>query len=108
MGVLKNLAIGFGVAAGAPVVAAAVYLGCIYSKTYECDTVPGSDTKLTGAMVVRWNFPPLIGERGGRYSVALKDANDNIAYSEDGNDRSALENKARHFCATGQFKRTPY
>jgi hypothetical protein len=102
MGLGKKLAIGFGAVVGTPIAAAALYLAFNHSVVYECSTTePSIQPDVTGAMVVRWNLPALIGERTGRYGVAFLDSDDNVFYSVEGDDRKDLEEKANAFCKTG-------
>lgn len=101
MGLGKKLAIGFGAVVGTPIAAAALYLAFNHSVVYECSTDPATQPDDTGAMVVRWNLPALVGERTGRYAAAFLDRDDNVFYSVESDDRKDLEGKADAFCKTG-------
>lgn len=98
MGLVKNLAIGFGIAVSTPVAAGALYLLFNNTVLYECRTDPLSAMDKSGAKVVRWNLPPLIGQRSGTYGVAYLTPNQRVFYAQDSGDSNALINKAKTFC----------
>jgi len=99
MGLAKKLAISFGIVVGAPVAAGALYLAGVSSTVHECRISPESKDDKSGAQVVRWNFPPLIGERGGKYGIAYLDKKAWVAFSKDGDDRKALVRDAIAYCS---------
>lgn len=101
MGLGKKFALGVGAVIGAPITAAALYIAFNHSVVYECRADQAKQPDDTGAMVVRWNLPALIGERTGRYAAAFLDRDDNVFYSVEGDDRKDLEEKANAFCKTG-------
>lgn len=107
MGLGKKLAIGFGIATGvvvgAPIAAAALYLTFNHSVLYKCDVNPDIANDHASAMVVRWNLPALIGERGGKYAMAILNQHGDITYSNDDDNRKALEEQAKTFCQTGKL-----
>jgi hypothetical protein len=99
MGLGKKLAIGFGAAVGAPIVAAAFYAVFNHSVLQECR----NEADDAGAMVVRWNLPALIGERTGKYAAVFLNRDGNVFYSVESNDRKDMEEKASAFCKTGNL-----
>ncbi|MGZ9097978.1 MAG: hypothetical protein ACXW30_06765 [Micavibrio sp.] len=99
MGLAKKLAISFGIVVGVPVAAGVLYYAGISSTIHECRISPESKDDKSGALVVRWNFPPLIGERGGKYGIAYLDKKDWIAFSRDSDDRKALVRDAIAYCS---------
>ena len=101
MGLGKKLAIAFGAVVGTPIAAAAFYLAFNHSVLHECSTNP-DQTSDTGAKVVRWNLPALLGERTGKYAVAFLNRDNNVFYSIESDDRKDLEEKANAFCQTGK------
>lgn len=101
MGLGKKIALGVGAVIGTPIAAAALYIAFNHSVVYECSTDQTKQPDDTGAMVVRWNLPALIGERTGKYAVAFLDRDDNVFYSVESDDRKDLEGKADAFCKTG-------
>jgi hypothetical protein len=103
MGIAKTLAVSFGLAA-LPVAGMLTYAYMASDVVYQCKSQPENKDSKSGAVVVKWNLPPLVGERGGSHSMAILDGKGWVAYSEDGNDAAPLQERAKTFCTNGTLQ----